>query len=158
MITPARTRRGIHSGRPGRGVARVVGKRREGLTQAFVAGPAEGDAPVFAGRRGHGGHAGLGGGELLGGGKAGAVIPELGEDLGGVDRPPAGEALDERAIGVLGERGRDRRGELLQLDAERREDGAWTSSPLASVSASPVWLTGASRRRVSSSAAERRPQ
>jgi hypothetical protein len=62
------------------------------------------------------------GGELVVGGEAGPVVAEFGEDLGGVDGPTAREALDERAIGVLGQRGRDRRGELLDLGAEGREN------------------------------------
>ena len=121
MITAAGAGARIDGGGPRRGVAGVVRERGEGLAEAFVAGPAEDDAPVFAGGVGDRGDAGFGG-ELVGGREAGAVVAEFGEDLGGVDGPTAREALDERAIGVLGQRGRDRRGELLDLGAEGRED------------------------------------
>ena len=53
---------------------------------------------------------------------SGPVVAEFGEDLGGVDGSTAREALDERAIGVLGQSGRDRRRELLDLGAEGREN------------------------------------
>jgi hypothetical protein len=77
---------------------------------------------MFPGGVGHGGDAGFGG-ELLGGGEAGAVVAEFRENLGGIDGPAAGEALDQWAIGVLGQCGRDGGGELLELSDKRREDG-----------------------------------
>ena len=122
MITAAGAGAGIDGRGPRRGVAGVVREGGEGLAEAFVAGPAERDAAVFAGGVGHGGDAGFGR-ELVGGGEAGAVVAEFGEDLGGVDGAAAREALDERAIGVLGHGGRDGRGELLDLGDERRQDG-----------------------------------
>jgi hypothetical protein len=45
--------------------------------------------------------------------KAGAVVAEFGHDLRGVDLTTAGQALQERAIGVRIEGGRDGGGELL---------------------------------------------
>jgi hypothetical protein len=154
MITAAGPGVGIDGGGPSRSVARVISPRGEGLAEAFVTGPAEDDAPVFAGGVGHGRDTRFGG-ELVGGGEASAVVAELSEDLGGVDGSTAREALDERAIRVLDQRGRDRCRELLDLGDERREDG---DQGVDEFPASPVRLRGASRRRVSSSAAERRPQ
>jgi hypothetical protein len=51
------------------------------------------------------------------------LVAEFRENLGGIDGPAAGEALDQWAIGVLGQCGRDGGGELLELSDKRREDG-----------------------------------
>src|SRR3989304_7986682 len=58
-----------------------------------------------------------------GGGEAGAVIAELGQDLGRINLAAAGQRLDERAIGVLRQGRGDRRRELLDLADEGREHG-----------------------------------
>ena len=50
-------------------------------------------------------------------------MPELGQDLRGVDGPAARQALHDRTIGMLRERRRDGRGELLDVRHERGEDG-----------------------------------
>ena len=121
MITAAGPGARIDGGGPRRGMAGVVGEGGQGLAEALVAGPAEHDGAVFAGGAGDGGDAGFGG-ELVGGREAGAIVAELGEDLGGVDRPTAREALDERAIGMCGQGRRDRRRELLDLGDEGGED------------------------------------
>jgi hypothetical protein len=63
------------------------------------------------------------GGELLVGGEPGAIVAELGEDLGRVDGAAARQALQERAVGMLRERGRDGGGELLEVGDEGAEDG-----------------------------------
>ncbi len=77
---------------------------------------------MFAGHVRDGSQAALGG-ELLGGGEARAVVPELGEDLRGVDGAAARQALHQRPVGMLGQRRRDGRGELLEVRPERGEDG-----------------------------------
>src|SRR3989337_1808192 len=74
---------------PGRGVARVVGERREGETQALVARPSEADAAVLARFVRDRGDPGLSS-ELFLRGEAQPVIAERGEDLGGVDPSGAG--------------------------------------------------------------------
>jgi hypothetical protein len=114
---------------------------------------------MFPGGVGHGGDAGFGG-ELLGGGEAGAVVAEFRENLGGIDGPAAGEALDQWAIGVLGQCGRDGGGELLELSDKRREDGdqGLDESPAGLGLRVVGTAQGALRRRASSSGAERRPQ
>lgn len=122
MITAPCASARVDRGGPRRGMTGVVRERRERLAKALVARPAEGNAAVFAGGTSHRGDAGFGG-ELFGGGKAGAVVAELGQDLRGVDLTTAGQALQERAIGVLVEGGRDGGGQLLDLDDERGEDG-----------------------------------
>ncbi len=61
-------------------------------------------------------------GELFRGREPGAVVAELGQDLGGVDLTAAGQALQERAVRVLVQGGRDRGGQLLDLRDEGRED------------------------------------
>ena len=116
--------------RPPRGVPRVIRERGEGLAQAFVACPAEDDGPVLAGRVGDGREAGLGG-ELRVRGEARAIIAELREDLGGVDGTAAGQALEQRTIGMLRQRGGDGRGELLDVGDEGREDGDEGADDLA---------------------------
>src|SRR5436853_2656818 len=109
---------GVDRRRPGRGVARVVGEGGERLAQALVARPAKGDLAVLAGFAGDGRDAPLGG-LLLVGGEAGAILAELGQDLGGVDPPAAWERLEEGPIGVLGQGGGDGWRELLDLEAAR---------------------------------------
>lgn len=113
---------GIDGRGPGGGVTGVVGKRRERLAQALVAGPAEADGPLLARGAGDRSHATFGG-ELLGRGEARAVIAELGQDLGRIDFAAAGQGLDERAIGVLRQGRGDRRRELLDLGDEGGEHG-----------------------------------
>ena len=122
MIAAARPGARVDGGGPRRGVAGVVGKSREGLPEAFVAGPAEGDAVVFARGVGHRGDAAFSG-ELVGGREASAVIAEFGEDLGGVDVAAAGQALQERPIGMLLQGRGDGGGQLLDVGDEGEEDG-----------------------------------
>src|SRR5216684_3517615 len=122
MITATPTGGGVDRRRPGRGMARVVGESSERLAQALVARPAKGDLAVLAGFAGDGRDAPLGG-QLLVGGEAGAILPELGQDLGRVDPPAAWERLEEGAIGVLRQGGDDGRRELLDLDAQGGQDG-----------------------------------
>src|SRR5204862_6650980 len=100
MATPTRTRALIHEGRPPRGVAGIIGEGRDGTAQALVARPAKHDGAVLAGGMRDGRQAGLGR-ELFVGGEARAIIPEVGQDLRRVDSAAAGQALHERAIGVL---------------------------------------------------------
>src|SRR3989442_12138742 len=69
----------------------------------------------------YGRQAGLGR-ELFVGGEARAIIPELGQDLRRVDSAAAGQALHERAIGMLSQRGGNGGGELLEVRHERAED------------------------------------
>ena len=97
MLMPTATRAGalIDEGRPARGMTGVIGEGREGAAQALVAGPAEDHGPVLTGRAGDGGGAGLRG-QLFGGGEAGTVIAEFGEELGRIDLPTPRQALDER--------------------------------------------------------------
>ena len=121
MITAAGAGARIDGGGPRRGVTGVVRERREGLAEAFIAGPAEGDAPVFAGGPGDGGDAGFGG-ELVVGGEAGPVVAEFGEDLGGVDGSRCAGSSGRAGRRVLGQSGRDGRGELLDLGDEGREN------------------------------------
>src|SRR2546425_8288458 len=115
MMAAPPTCGGVDRRRPGRGVARVVGEGGECLTEAFVARPAKADGAVLAGFMGDGRDASLGR-QLLVGGKAGAVIPELGQDLGGVYAAAARQRLQEGAVGVLrqgGGDGRDRKSTRL---------------------------------------------
>src|SRR5438552_6611125 len=107
--------------RPERGVARVVGEAGHGPTQALVAGPAIADAAVLARFIGDGRDAGLGG-ELVGMGEAGAIVAELGEDLGGVDAPGTWEGHDDRTIRMLCHGMLETRGEQLELGHERFEE------------------------------------
>jgi len=74
----------IDVGRPGGGVAGVVGEAGDGSPEAAVASPAEDDAAALAGLARDRSHAGLGG-ELVGGLEALADVAELGQDLGGAD-------------------------------------------------------------------------
>ena len=66
-----------HSGGPGRGVARVVGKAGNGQAQPLVTGRAERDRVARAGGLGDRSDPGLGG-EVLLADEAGAVVAELG--------------------------------------------------------------------------------
>ncbi len=108
MIAAARSGAGVDGGRPRRGMPRVVGERRDGLAEALVARPAKDHGPVLPGRAGDGGGPGLSG-QLFGGGEAGAVIAEFGEELGRIDLPTARQALEERAVGMVGQGGGDAR-------------------------------------------------
>ena len=114
---------------------------------------------VFAGGTGDGGGAGLGG-ELLGGGEASAVIAELGQERGGIDLATAGQALEERAVGMVGQGGGDRGRELLDLGDEGDQDRDQAADELATGVALGLAgaADGAPRKRASSSAAGRRPQ
>ena len=94
----------VDQGRPAGAVSGVVGKGGEGTAQAFVARPAEDDGAVLAGGVGDGRQAGLGG-ELGIGGEAGAIIAELGEDLGRVVGAAARQALYEGAVRMLAQGG-----------------------------------------------------
>ena len=155
MVAPAAQGPAVDGGRPGRGVAGVVGEGGERQAQAFVTGPAERDAVMLAGGVGDGDDAGLRR-EVVGAEEALPIVAELGEDLGRVDRPTAGERLDDGRIGMLLERS----GDLLDLGDEGDEDGDGlrTRSPAASVSVSPSRLAGAACRRARRSRGDRRPQ
>src|SRR2546428_850596 len=85
---------------PRRGMARVVGEAGERLPEAFVARPANGDTAVFAGFANDRRDAALGG-QLLVGGKAAAIIPELGQALSGVHGAATREGLQKGAGGGL---------------------------------------------------------
>ena len=73
---------------------------------------------MLAGRASDGGGPGFGG-QLFRGGEARAVIAELGEELVRIDLATPRQALDQRAVRMVGQRGRDRRRELLDLRDER---------------------------------------
>ena len=75
---------------------------------------------MLAGFAGDGCDASLGR-QLLVGGKAGAIIPELGQDLGGVHAAAQRQRLQEGAVRVLREGGGDGRRELLDLGQEREQ-------------------------------------
>jgi hypothetical protein len=94
MIAAARAGPGVDGGRPRRGMPRVIGEGRDGLTEALVARPAEDHGPMLPGRAGDGGGPGLRG-QLFSGGEAGPVIAEFGEELGRIDLSTPGEALDD---------------------------------------------------------------
>jgi hypothetical protein len=103
-------------------MAGVIGERRERPAQSFVACPSEQDGAVVAGGVSDGRQTGLGR-ELLVAREARTIVPELGEDLSGIDGAAARQALHERTIGMLRQRCRDGRGELLDVSDERGEDG-----------------------------------
>src|SRR5712692_4162879 len=130
VIAAATERAGVDGGRPGGGVARVVGKGGERVAEALVAGPAKDDGVMLAGGVGDGRDAGFGG-ELFVRGEAGAVIAQLGEDLRGVHGTTAGQALNEWAVGMVSEGGGDRRAELLDLRDEGHEDRDEAADDLA---------------------------
>ena len=69
---------------PGRCMTGVIGESRDGSTQVFVAGPAEGDAPMLSRLVGDRRTAGLGG-ELIIAGEAFPHVAELSEDLSHID-------------------------------------------------------------------------
>jgi hypothetical protein len=130
MIAAARASAGVDGGRPRRGMSRVIGEGRDGLAETLVARPAEDHGPVLPGRASDGGGSGLRG-QLVRGREAGAVIAEFGEELGRIDLPTPRQALDERAVGVVGQGGGDRRGELLDLGDEGDQDGDYAADELA---------------------------
>ncbi len=102
--------------RPGMPVAGAVGEHAEVLSQAFVAGPAEGGCAAFARLDGDGCHAGVGG-EAVAGGVAGAVVADLGEQAGGADRARGvfEEREESRSVGVCADGAGDLAGELADL-------------------------------------------
>ena len=135
---------------------------RHVVSQALVAGPAEGNDAVLAGLDRDGGLAGVGG-ERVVGRVAGAVVADLGEQAGG--------GHDALAVAEEGKEDRLRRDELRMAPA------IWLVSWLicstigrsaairpitavrrASCSSSPTTATGALRSLSSSSAGVRRPQ
>src|SRR2546426_4889383 len=120
VLVPAAagTRTLIHESGPARAVTGIISEGRDGAAQPLVAGPAKDDGVVLAGGVRDGGQAGLGG-ELFVGGEARSIVSELGEDLRRVDGAAAGQALHERAIGMLRHRGLEAGGELLQVGPER---------------------------------------
>ena len=61
MVEPPRAGGQVDASSPGMVMPCRVGKARDGVSEAFVAGPAEADGVVFAGLFGHGGLAGVGG-------------------------------------------------------------------------------------------------
>jgi hypothetical protein len=122
VITPARAGAGVDAGGPRRGVPGVIGERRDDLAEAIVARPAKDHRPVLAGRTSDGDGPGFGG-QLFRGGEAGAVIAELGEELGRIDLATPRQALDQRADRMVGQGRRDRRREWLDLGDERDQDG-----------------------------------
>ena len=130
MATAAGTGALINEGGPARSLPRIIGEGSEGAAQALVAGPAEDDGMVLTGGMSDGGQAALGG-ELFIAGEAGAIVTELGEDLGGIDVAAAGKALEQAAIGVLSQGGLDGGGEGLDLSDERSEDGDESADDVA---------------------------
>jgi len=102
-------------------VSGVVGPGGNGVSQALVAGPAEGHGAALSGGAGDRSDAGLGG-ELAFGGEALGVIAELGEDLGSVDLSGAWEGHDELACGQLSHGVLDRGGQPPDAVDERGED------------------------------------
>src|SRR5215470_13734321 len=120
VITAAGPGARIDGSGPPRGMARVVGEGGEGLTQALMARPAEGDAAVLARGVGDGCHAAFAS-EVLRRGEAAAVVAEFSEDLRGIDLTAPGEALEDGPVGVLVQARRDGGGELLDLGDEGGE-------------------------------------
>src|SRR5437660_6211451 len=120
MATATRAGALVDEGRPARSVAGIISEGREGSAQVLVAGPAEDHGVVLTGGLSDRRQSGLSG-ELVAGGEARAIVAELGEDLGGVDGAAAGQALDERTIGMLRQRGRNGSGELLEVRHQRGE-------------------------------------
>src|SRR5260370_16463306 len=100
VVAAARAGGAIDRAGPRVSVARVVRPGGEGLAEALVAGEAAGDPAMLAGRVGDRGDAGLGR-EGLSRGKAAAILPELGEDLGRGHRARTGEQLHAPPIGSL---------------------------------------------------------
>src|SRR5215207_2687756 len=91
---------GVDLGRPGAGVAGVVGVGADGLAETLVAGPAEADRAVFAGLagdRGGTGQAGDGVGAVVGW----AAVAPLGEHLGGVDLTRAWQRREGFGVRLL---------------------------------------------------------
>src|SRR5689334_4982575 len=97
MIAAARPGPGVDRGGPRRAVARLVGKADERLAQPLVARPAEADAVLLPRAVGDGRDARFRR-EVRLTREAGAVVPELGEDLRRVDPPGPRERHDERPV------------------------------------------------------------
>ena len=105
-------------------VAGAVGERAEVSAQALVAGPAEGRVAAFAGFFGDGGLSGVGG-EAVGGGVAGAVVADFGEQAGG-GHDAFGvfeERQEDRSVGVRSDGAGDLAGELADLRDDRYQRG-----------------------------------
>jgi hypothetical protein len=107
-------------------VAGVVGEAGDGSPEAAIASPAEDDAAALAGLARD-----RSGGELVGGLEAFTDIAELGQDLGGADPAGAREGGDDRAIGKIGERMLDTRGQLRDLGDQGLEQGGESADELA---------------------------
>ena len=92
----------VEVGRPGVGASRVAGEVGDGVTQLFVAGPAESDGAYLAGLSGRGCDAGEAG-QRFWCGEAGAAVADLGEQSCGADAPGAGQAGEDVRVGVQGQ-------------------------------------------------------
>src|SRR5713101_1670725 len=121
VIASAAARPAVDVGRPDGAVARVVGETGERLAKALVAREAEGDSAMLARGVSDGCDAGLGG-ELVVAGEAGAVVTQLGEDLGGVDAAGTRQRSDDWPVWVRGDGVLDGRRELGELRNEGLED------------------------------------
>ena len=110
-------------------MAGVVGETGDGSPEAAVASPAEDHAAALARLARDRSDAGLGG-ELVGGLEAFPDIAELGEDLGGADLTGAREGGDDRAVGEIGERMLDARGQLRDLGDQGLEHGGESADEL----------------------------
>jgi hypothetical protein len=122
MVVAAGAGVGVNLRGPGAVVAAVVGERGQCDAEAFVAGPAEQDGPVFAGFLGHGCHPGQRGhgvGPVVG---LPAVAP-LGEHLGGVDLTRLWQRREDLGVWVLPEVGDDAAAHVLQRGAQGLEHG-----------------------------------
>ena len=113
MVAAARAGATVDVSGPGRGVARVVGPGADGLTEAVVARPSEGDAARLPALVGDGTDAGLGG-QLVLTEKPFSHVAELSDNLRGVDAPCARERHDDLAFGQFGDL-------MLDASAEHRE-------------------------------------
>src|SRR4051794_15723504 len=120
----------IDVGRPSGGVAGVVGEAGDGSPEAAIASPAEDHAAALAGLARDRSDAGLGG-ELVGSLEAFTDVAELGQDLGGADPAGAREGGDDRAIGKIGKRMLDTRGQLRDLGDQGLEHGGESADELA---------------------------
>jgi hypothetical protein len=112
----------VEVGGPGVGVSAVAGEVAYGVTELFVAGPAERDGAEFAGLSGRG----CGSGEAderFGGREAGSAVADLGEQSGGSDSAAAGQAGEDVAVGVVIELPADLGGEGLDLGDEHTKHG-----------------------------------